>query len=224
MEWIECGDHGRRGNDIDHAQDRQRGEPEHHDRPEQRTDPGRALFLEHEEQEQHGQGERNHIGLEGRCRDLQTLHRREYRDRRRHHAVAVEQRRAEQAENQDRIAPQRSFLDRPQRQGHQRHDAAFALVVGTHDEGHILDRDHDHQRPENQREDTQDIVRGNRYRMIRAGEHFLHRIERAGTDVAIDHPKRRQRQRALARALDRIVCTHLCSCCTAIGEIIHLMT
>jgi hypothetical protein len=39
---------------------------------------------------------------------------------------------------------------RTQDQRHQRHDPAFPFVVRAHDEDHVLDRHHQHQRPEHQ--------------------------------------------------------------------------
>ena len=39
----------------------------------------------------------------------------------------------------------------------QRENPPFTVVVGTHDEGQVLDRDHHDQRPEHQREDAEQI-------------------------------------------------------------------
>ena len=66
------------------------------------------------------------------------------RDRRRDHAVAVEQRRAEDAEQRratDGAMPSPARRRRQQRR--QREDAAFALVVGAHHDRDVLDRDDD---------------------------------------------------------------------------------
>ena len=45
-----------------------------------------------------------------------------------------------------------------QRQRQQRHDAALALVVGAHDEHDVLQRHHDDQRPEDQRQHAQHVL------------------------------------------------------------------
>ena len=45
------------------------------------------------------------------------------------------------------------------RQRHQRQDAALAAVVGAHDQHHVFHRDDQHERPEDQRQDAQDLER-----------------------------------------------------------------
>jgi hypothetical protein len=77
----------------------------------------------------------------------------------------------------------------------------------------VLDRDDDDQRPEEQRQAAVDIGRGHRNGMI-AGEDFLHRVQRAGADVAIDDAEGRQGQRGEARAgrsAGRLMSAHDCS-------------
>ena len=49
--------------------------------------------------------------------------------------------------------PERALGERLQRQ-----DAAFALVVGLHQEQHVFRRDDDQQRPDDQRDDADDLV------------------------------------------------------------------
>ena len=65
--------------------------------------------------------------------DLEALDRRQHRDRRRDHAVAVEQRGAEQAEQHERPMCARPDLAAVE-QRQQGQDAALAVVVGPHDE------------------------------------------------------------------------------------------
>ena len=90
---------------------------------------------------------------------VEALDRAEHRDGRRDHAVAVEQRRAEQAER-DRASPRLFALAhrrlRDERQ--QREDAALAVVVGAHHEDQVLDRDDERQRPEDQRQHAEHVV------------------------------------------------------------------
>ena len=84
------------------------------------------------------------------------------------------------------------------RQRHQRQDAALAAVVGAHDQRHVFDRHDQHQRPEDQRQDAQDLRRviGTSAKSARLA---LKRVERAGADVAIDDaqaPRQRTRWRS----------------------------
>ena len=86
------------------------------------------------------------------------------------------------------------------------------VVVGAHHEQHVGDRDDDHHRPEDQRDDPEDAVgrRRDRVRVARI-EDRLHRVERAGADVAEHHAQGADDQRPLrgaALAVDRRVRTH----------------
>jgi hypothetical protein len=129
---------------------------------------------------------------EQRRRHLQALDRGQHRDRRRDQAVAVEQRGAEQAEQDHRLPLAAANPLIGEDAGHQRHDAALALVVGAQDQRHVLERDHDDQRPEHQREDAQHVLRRDRHRVVGVAEDFLEGVQRAGADVAIDHAERGQ--------------------------------
>ena len=66
-----------------------------------------AARLHGEQRDQDDDGERHDVGLEGRRRDLQALDRRQHRDRRRDDRIAVEQRGADDAEQDEarRAAP-----------------------------------------------------------------------------------------------------------------------
>ena len=79
-------------------------EPHDHDRAEQAADTVRAVPLNREHPDQDHDGDRHHVRVEQWRRDLEPLDRAEHRDRRRDHAVAVEQRRAEDA-HQDEHRP-----------------------------------------------------------------------------------------------------------------------
>ena len=97
--------------------------------------------------------------LQARRGDLDALDRRQHRDRRRDHAVAVEQRGAEEAERDQRRLRAAAAERRSRGSGAiEGHDAALAVVVGAHDEGHVLDRDDDRHRPEDQRDDAVDVA------------------------------------------------------------------
>ena len=72
----------------------------------------------------------------------------------------------------------------------QGHDAALAVVVRPHDQQHVRDRDDDRDRPEDQRYDPVDVVLDDRHRMrVARAENGLHRVERAGPQVAEDNPQ-----------------------------------
>ena len=76
----------------------------------------------------------------------------------------------------------------------QREDPAFALVVGAHDDGDVLDGDDDQQRIDDQRQHAEDVRFGGRHG-VRAEEALAHRVEWAGPDVAVDDADRGQGER-----------------------------
>ena len=91
-------------------------EPDDHDGTEQPSHPVGAVPLNQKQSDQDHDGDRHDVRLEQRRGDFQTLDRAEHGDGRRDHAVAVEQRRPEDAErNQHRPAdgqPRRSAAAR----------------------------------------------------------------------------------------------------------------
>ena len=123
---------------------------------------------------------------------LMPFERAQHRDRRRDRAVAVEQRRAENADRDD--ADALAVLDAEER--HQRENAALAVVVGAHDDGHVLDRRGDDERPDDEREHAERDVR--RGRAARPVERGLEGVERARADVAVDDAERAERHRGEA--------------------------
>ena len=133
-----------------------------------------------------------HVGC-----DVEPFERAEYRDRRCDDAVAVDQCRSEQAHD-DKDAP--AFG--PVRAGHrhQRQDAAFAVIVRAHDEQAIFDGNRDDQRPEDQRETAERRRRGK----MSAGrpDNRPQHVKRAGSEIAIDDPKRGERSRRCGLASD----------------------
>ena len=169
-------------------------EPGHRHRAEKLADLAGAARLKREEREQHADRDRHHEGLEGARADFQAFDRREDRDGRGEHRVAVEERRSEHAYRHQREAPFRMFPHRGLREGDQRHDAAFAAVVGAHDQHHVFQRHHDHQRPEDRRQPADDIGGGERDAVI-GREGFLDRVERARADVAEHDAERGERER-----------------------------
>jgi hypothetical protein len=157
------------------------------------ADPAGAAALRDEQHDQQRQGQRDHERFELGGLDLESFDRAQHRDRRGQHAIAVEQRGAEQPgpENPAVGASQR----RPQRQHHQRQDAALAAVVGAHQHDHVLDRDDQGQRPGDQRQDAVNP----RHRDHRSLKALLDGVERRRADIAINHAERGDRE-ALAHA------------------------
>jgi hypothetical protein len=85
------------------------------------------------------------------------------------------------------------------RQRRQRQDAAFAVVVGAHDEDHVLQRHDDDEGPEDERERAED-GRLARHRAACRQHGFTHRIERTGAYVAEYDAKRCQREHRIVLA------------------------
>ncbi|MEJ0043675.1 MAG: hypothetical protein WDM81_16285 [Rhizomicrobium sp.] len=120
----------------------------------------------------------------------------EHRDGRGQHAVAVEQRQAEdRAEADQHLDAAAALL--AVRQGGEREHAAFAIVVGAHDEDDVFERHDDDEGPQDQRQRAED--RGVAGQLAAGGEHGLaHSVERAGADVAEHHAQRAQGEQGIA--------------------------
>ncbi len=110
--------------------------------------------------------------------------------RRGNDAVAIEKRRAADAEEKD---GGRIFAERLLRQGHQGQRAAFALVIGLHQEDDVLDRHHHNQRPEDERDHALDRQFGIGA-FARMEQGFAHGVKRAGADIAEDDADRPDHQ------------------------------
>ena len=129
--------------------------------------------------------------------ELEALHRRKHRDRRGDDAVAIEQRRADDAEeDQNRNSGAVGYAFR-RHQGQQRQDAAFAIVIGAQDEDDVFERDHHHQRPEDQRDDPEDVG-GDRRGMAGGIQGDGKGVERARADIAEHDAKRGEREEPAA--------------------------
>src|SRR5579863_2851793 len=115
---------------------------------------------------------------------LDALDRAQHGDGRGDDAVAVEQRGAHQADDHHYGVPPAlpGALRADQRQ--QCEDAALAVIVGTHDEDRVLDRDDDDQRPEDQRDHTEHRFGRDGACGARGLGGGVERIEGAGADVA----------------------------------------
>ena len=176
----------------------ERDEPDHHHRPEEAAHRPGAEALDREQHREHREGDGHHqVGQPGR-RDLHPLDRREHRDGRRDDAVAVEERGAEDAEQDEPAGVGAGPLDQ-RREGH---DPALAVVVGAQDEDHVLDRDDQRDGPEDERDHAVDVGVGRLHHPAVQREDGLEGVERAGPDVAEYDAQGPQHETHLARLRD----------------------
>jgi hypothetical protein len=110
-------------------------------------------------------------------------------------AVAVKQRRPEEGHQRNSIAfaaaPGLLVSGNKRKQGE---DAALPVVVCAHDEGEVLHRDDQRQRPHHQREHPKDVGLGG-LDAVFGEEAFSQRVERAGPNVAEDNAQGTQCKR-----------------------------
>ena len=158
-------------------------EPNQHHRPEGPADLRRTERLRGKQRDQDRDRQRQNEIMQMRCRDLQAFERGENRDRRRNSTIAVDQRRAEQADGDD----VRAMLAFDAEQGHQRQYAAFTVVIDAHRERDVFDRHDDDQRPDEQRQHAEHNVLAGAAGDI---EDSLERVERARADVAENDAER----------------------------------
>ncbi len=191
VQRIERGQDGWRLDDVDHAHAGQRGKPQHHDGGKIAADAGRAVRLYRIQRHQHHHRQRHHIRTEGGRGHFQALDRRQHGNGRRNHAVAIEQGGAEDADHHQREMPARQAADGRQHQRHQGHDAALAAVIGAQHQGHVLERDDQGQAPENQRDNTQQVL-GRQHQAVGRVEDGLQGVQRTGADIAVNDADGRQ--------------------------------
>ena len=144
VERIESEEDHRVHDDMQDADDGDCHEPDAHHRPEEGGDLGGAPRLDEGQDEDR---QRNDVRVEVRSGDLQEFDGREHRERRSDDRVAVEQRRRDDAEEYDEAGRSRRAAHGER---HERERPALSVVVGTDQEDHILERDDDEQRPEDQ--------------------------------------------------------------------------
>ena len=151
----------------------------------------RAAVLHQKQAGEENDRNRYHIGLEERGGDFQPLDRAQHRNGGRDDAVAIEQRGADQARRHDPQVPFASTAGAAQRQRGKRKQSAFAAVVGAHDDEHVFHRDHQHQRPDDQRERAEN---GTLAQIAEINKRLADGVERRGADIAIDDAERGDRQ------------------------------
>jgi hypothetical protein len=175
------------------AESAQHGEPQQHDGTEQSSYAVCAAILQQEKADQDHQGQRHHQRREGLALHFQTFHRRQHGDGGRQHAVAEEQRQADDRADADSGLDSSRHSGRAMRQRRQRQGAALAVIVGAHDDEDVFDRHHQNQRPENhgERAHHRDMVG----QSALGGQHRgAQGIERRGADIAEHHAQRAQHQ------------------------------
>ena len=128
-------------------------------------------------------------------RHAEPFHRAQHRDGGRDHAVAVQERGAEESDGDERAVACAAHLRAHERD--EREDAALAAVVGAHHEQQILDRHDDDERPEDERQHAEDVGSRHRNRMS-SGEAFAERIQRARPDVAVHDAERSKNEKRQA--------------------------
>src|SRR5438270_4503837 len=130
---------------------------------EQCADRGGAFALKGKEADHDRHGKRNDIWLEQGRGDLKPFDGAEHRNGWRNDSVSIKKCSAKYADQGKPCSQFWMVTHRPNCQCNERHDAAFAFVVGTHDEDDIFHRYDNHQRPENRRDTAQHVRRGERY-------------------------------------------------------------
>jgi hypothetical protein len=184
---------GRLCNPVE-SKNRDGEKPHHHHGAEETSDAVRAVPLNQEEPDQNHDRDRHHPVREDRCGHLEPFDRAEDTDGRRDHALAAEQRGADDPEpDEHRVARAASVVARREQRG-QREDSAFPLVVRAHHDARVLDGDDEDERVENERQDAEDVVVRGRDR-VRAEEALADGVERARADVAVNDAQSCESQR-----------------------------
>ena len=177
-----------RMHDVAQAEQRDHREPHDHDRPEHSADGTGAALLHAEQTDEDGHRDRDDPALERGRHLVEALHRAEHGDGGGDDAVAIEQRGTEHPE-----ADQQAGLDHRalalHHQAGERQDAAFTMVVGLHHEEEVLQRDDHHQGPEGERAHPEHVDAVDGEHVCFLGERLAKGVQRAGADIAVDHPQ-----------------------------------
>ncbi len=173
--------------DSEHGVD---GEEHHHDRAEESRNASRSTALRGEQENEDDDGRRQHVCGEIGVELLQAFKSGKDGNRWRDHRVAGKQGGSGDTEQK---GDRRPLPERALRQRLQGQDAAFALVVGQHQEQHIFRGDDDQQRPDYERDDADDLGRPQRG-ALELAERGLKGVERARADVAEHDADRAERE------------------------------
>ena len=165
------------------AEDGDGREPQGGNGREKRGDLVGAAELESEQSGEYEKSGRHDVGLKAGIDDAEALDCGQHRNSRRDHRIAEKEGGSHHAEDEDEaaLAPQCLLGEH-----HKGEDAAFTLVVGTHQDQHIFDRHDEDERPDQQRDDGDNVAMHIAAGARHMGKGFAHRIERASSDVAED--------------------------------------
>ena len=163
-----------------------RDEPDEHHWTEGCTHLPGPMPLHHKQRDKNHHGDWHNPRSQPRINELKPFNGRQHGNGRGNHAVAVEQRRTQDAQAHDELS---TVLHLRNRERSERHDAAFAIIVGPHHDEHVLDRHNECQGPEHHRRRAIDAVL-NSWNVVDTVEDFLERIQRASTDVAEHNTER----------------------------------
>ena len=198
MDRVEGGENFGVRRDRGRAERRDRREPEEDDRSEDEADAGSAFELDGEERDEKPERDRDRRAGEARNGDAEAFDRRKHADRRRDHAVADEKARARHQRPEQHA---HATVGAVVQEAVEREHAALAVVLGAQDKERVLDRDHQRQRPDRERDGAERIL----WRAPPGGvEDLFHRIERRRSDRAEHDPERAERQRPEA-AVRRVI-------------------
>ncbi len=174
------------------------GKPDQHHRPEQFADLVGPARLQQEEADQDDEGHRHDSGSERGILDTETFDGAQHRDRRRQHAVAVEQSEPDDGDDADGRFRPASQSRRAMRQCRESQHAALTLIVRAHDQQDVFQCDDDDQRPQDQGQSAHHGERRGRGAGAGGKGRGPHGIERARADVAEDHAQCTERQDRVA--------------------------
>ena len=164
----------------------QEGKPEQHGRTESLADFTGARMLHGKQRGNDCQRDDDNLQLSATQEPVhalnaaQAFHRSCHGDRRRQNAVGQERRTAQHGRNNQ---PLPAGLD----QCVQREDAAFPVVVRLHGNQHILYRGQERDRPDHQRQRTDDEMLIHTGNTAVALHDRFHHVQRGSSDVAVDN-------------------------------------
>ena len=189
LERRQGGKHLRCRRDLGGAQYKKNHEPDERDGPEQATDALRPETLDREQPDDDAERNGNDQRLEGRCHHVQPFDGAQHGDGRGEKTIAKEQGGPGHAEHHVEKTLTVGQLAAASHQRHQGKDTALPAIVGPHHDENVLERDHDDQRPGDQGEDTENIVRC-RTESGEVAETLLDGVKGTGADIAVDNAER----------------------------------
>ena len=164
--------------DVEDAEHCDHEEPHESQRSEKLSDAAGAPLLHAEEKQQYDERERYDVFAEGAGNHFQPFNRRKYRYGWSDHSVAIEERGAENAHQQQHLAQPGLPFDGLRRQCQHRDESSLTVVVGAQHQNHVFHCDDDDQRVEEHRHHAEHI--GRRQRHMPRVKDLLYGIQDAG--------------------------------------------